>query len=438
MGRRTILLIAAILVAAAGTTLVFLYARGADARALGEQRLVEVLIAIKPVAAGTTVATAQAAGSFQKREVAANSVVPQALADTSGVADLTFIAAVVPGEQLLRTKVGQPQDRVRLPIPSGKIGISVQLDDPARVADFVAPGSQVAVFTTIASTSNGGSGAAETRLLLQRITVLGRCHDDAVDDGAVDRRPTTDLHRAEDDPDTGPDAAGGAETCLREPEWPDVLRPSDRVVKGRACCRHLRQEPVPMTLIVDLDPVTAQSLAAAIGEESTVLPSLDVLRRTLEAEIADDTIVIGPSIDQLSALQLTEALRVSRPTLGVVLVRRRIDTTVLSEALRSGVREVVEARDLAGVHAAVRRSRALTAVLRSGGNRASDAASAQHRGRVVTVFSAKGGCGKTTLSTNLAAALADGGRREVCLVDLDLAFGDVAIALQLFPTTHHR
>ena len=189
-----------------------------------------------------------------------------------------------------------------------------------------------------------------------------------------------------------------------------------------------------MTLIVDLDPVTAQSLAAAIGEESTVLPSLDVLRRTLEAEIADDTIVIGPSIDQLSALQLTEALRVSRPTLGVVLVRRRIDTTVLSEALRSGVREVVEARDLAGVHAAVRRSRALTAVLRSGGSRASDAASAEHRGRVVTVFSAKGGCGKTTLSTNLAAALADGGRREVCLVDLDLAFGDVAIALQLFPT----
>jgi pilus assembly protein CpaE len=37
------------------------------------------------------------------------------------------------------------------------------------------------------------------------------------------------------------------------------------------------------------------------------------------------------------------------------------------------------------------------------------------------------------LSTNLAAALADRGRHEVVLVDLDLAFGDVAIALQLFP-----
>jgi pilus assembly protein CpaE len=51
----------------------------------------------------------------------------------------------------------------------------------------------------------------------------------------------------------------------------------------------------------------------------------------------------------------------------------------------------------------------------------------------VTVFSAKGGCGKTTLATNMAATLAARGSREVCLVDLDLAFGDVAIALQLFP-----
>jgi pilus assembly protein CpaE len=53
---------------------------------------------------------------------------------------------------------------------------------------------------------------------------------------------------------------------------------------------------------------------------------------------------------------------------------------------------------------------------------------------VITVFSAKGGCGKTTVATNLGAALAEGGRREVCIVDLDLAFGDVAIAMQLFPT----
>src|SRR6266536_2492298 len=54
-------------------------------------------------------------------------------------------------------------------------------------------------------------------------------------------------------------------------------------------------------------------------------------------------------------------------------------------------------------------------------------------GEVITVFSAKGGCGKTFLATNLAVALAARGA-GVALVDLDLHFGDVAIMLQLFPT----
>jgi pilus assembly protein CpaE len=55
------------------------------------------------------------------------------------------------------------------------------------------------------------------------------------------------------------------------------------------------------------------------------------------------------------------------------------------------------------------------------------------RGRLITVFSGKGGAGKTTIATNLAAQLAGKGARRVCLVDLDLEFGDVAIALQLSP-----
>ena len=54
-------------------------------------------------------------------------------------------------------------------------------------------------------------------------------------------------------------------------------------------------------------------------------------------------------------------------------------------------------------------------------------------GHIITVFSPKGGVGKTTTAVNLALALADHGARRVCLVDLDLAFGDVAITMQLFP-----
>ena len=188
-----------------------------------------------------------------------------------------------------------------------------------------------------------------------------------------------------------------------------------------------------MAVIVDLDPATARALQAAAGEETTTLPSLDALRQHLETDLVLDTVVLGPSTDLQTAMDLAQTLRVQRPSCGVVLVRRRIDTSVLADSLRAGVREVVDARDLSGLNGAVRRSQRLAAELREQGSDPQPSGASPRRGRVVTIFSAKGGCGKTTLATNLAAALADGGRREVCLIDLDLAFGDVAIALQLFP-----
>lgn len=55
------------------------------------------------------------------------------------------------------------------------------------------------------------------------------------------------------------------------------------------------------------------------------------------------------------------------------------------------------------------------------------------RGQVITVFSPKGGAGTTTVATNLAVLLADRGRHSVCLVDLDLEFGDVSIMTGLSP-----
>jgi pilus assembly protein CpaE len=55
------------------------------------------------------------------------------------------------------------------------------------------------------------------------------------------------------------------------------------------------------------------------------------------------------------------------------------------------------------------------------------------RGRVVTVFSPKGGTGKTVIATNLAAGLAKREGRKTLLVDLDLQFGDAAIMLGLEP-----
>ena len=56
-----------------------------------------------------------------------------------------------------------------------------------------------------------------------------------------------------------------------------------------------------MTTICDLDPVVAGALSSSVGG-STVVTSLEALRRHLETDLAEDTVVLGPSVDQAAAL----------------------------------------------------------------------------------------------------------------------------------------
>ncbi|HEX5480085.1 MAG TPA: P-loop NTPase [Dehalococcoidia bacterium] len=53
------------------------------------------------------------------------------------------------------------------------------------------------------------------------------------------------------------------------------------------------------------------------------------------------------------------------------------------------------------------------------------------RGTVITIFGAKGGIGKTTISTNLATTLSKLTGANICLLDMDTRFGDVAIMMDI-------
>src|SRR4051794_10744923 len=55
------------------------------------------------------------------------------------------------------------------------------------------------------------------------------------------------------------------------------------------------------------------------------------------------------------------------------------------------------------------------------------------QGKILTVFSPKGGTGKTVIATNLAVAVAKQQGKRVLLLDLDLQFGDTAIMLGVEP-----
>ena len=181
-----------------------------------------------------------------------------------------------------------------------------------------------------------------------------------------------------------------------------------------------------MTLLWDADPGAKERYDFALGG-ATRVDNQASLSRAVEDDPSELLVVIGPDIDMDSACAFSELVRVERPNLGILLLRRRLDVTVLGQSLRAGIREVVTADDLTGLADAARRSRELSS--RVAGS-ATDGGS--RSGRVVTVFSAKGGVGKTTFSTNLSAYLASQGAK-VLLIDLDLAFGDVGISLQMLP-----
>lgn len=184
-----------------------------------------------------------------------------------------------------------------------------------------------------------------------------------------------------------------------------------------------------MPIIVESNPASAELFSSVTGSGSEIVASLDELKRTLAGRPQEYAVVIGPGVDLEAAVALADTLRVTRPAVSVILSRRRVDTSVLAEALRSGMREVVEERDLTGLGFAVTRAREVWEAL----NGPATAISSEEHGQLVTVFSPKGGVGKTTLAVNLAIALTGGGDKRVCLVDLDLGFGDVAITLQMFP-----
>lgn len=205
-----------------------------------------------------------------------------------------------------------------------------------------------------------------------------------------------------------------------------------------------------MTAIVETDR-SRLSVLQAMLHGSVPLESMEALSEHVGSTPQEFAIVIGPSILVDDAAVFAQWARVHKPDLGVILLRETVDARALSTALRSGMREVVESRDLAGLTTAVSRARAVStaiaqtmedetqaaakAALTEAHARAEAAREAAEKpsGHTITVFSTKGGVGKSLMATNVAVSLADQGS-SVCIVDLDVNNGDVAIMLQLTPT----
>jgi pilus assembly protein CpaE len=176
--------------------------------------------------------------------------------------------------------------------------------------------------------------------------------------------------------------------------------------------------------------VELEKITFAIAEEIELVESLGALRARLERDVQQTIIIISSEVALTEALSISEMTQLQFPHAKVILSRSRLDVDTLSRALRAGVAEVVSAEDSSSFVKSIQHVRELFAksqLLNSKkdvqGNHA----------KIVVVFSAKGGCGKTTISINLASSLANITSNKVCLIDLDLQFGDIAVSLQKNP-----
>jgi pilus assembly protein CpaE len=191
-----------------------------------------------------------------------------------------------------------------------------------------------------------------------------------------------------------------------------------------------------MIILVDPDARFQARVAEQLNRGANLVPvdALDRLEAAMIRAGRVDALIMGPNLDPEEAFATSRKLQTSQADLSVVLIAQSLGADVFQRAMRSGVRDVLPSSFTAAqLVEAVARAETLSNEIRGSVTSAlaTTAPAADHR--VITVFSSKGGCGKSFVASNLAVALAARTGDEVALIDLDLQFGDLAIMLQLFP-----
>lgn len=192
----------------------------------------------------------------------------------------------------------------------------------------------------------------------------------------------------------------------------------------------------PGLAVVDTDQAVSDYLSGLFDREVDVATTLTELEPRLGQW--PTVVVMGPSCTEASDLAVVERWSRSLPNVATVLVTSELSTQLLHKALRAGVKDVLSAPiDLQLLLETVQRvgdslpPADQVGLGIEGGE--PDYADDWEQGQVISVFSTKGGSGKSVTATNLGVTLARRSARPVVLLDGHLQFGDVAVMLKLQP-----
>lgn len=186
-------------------------------------------------------------------------------------------------------------------------------------------------------------------------------------------------------------------------------------------------DPEKRSMIIDfLSDVEYIQLAGEVGSAEEALEIVEGAN--------PDVILIGALIPG-EGYKLAEEISASYPWIAMIMVEEELKEEMMRKAIFVGAKDVLlypftPAKLVDSIYNSYRLEKKKqdiqqdkTYVLRK----------KNQQGKIITVFSTKGGVGKTFISTNLAVSLAQHTKEKVVLVDLDLDFGNVALALNLVP-----
>jgi len=185
-------------------------------------------------------------------------------------------------------------------------------------------------------------------------------------------------------------------------------------------------------IVVEPDPYLAVSVEALL---SAVHPPPELIAVADLEELRDwvrptGVVVAGPSCALKNEIAQLHTFHQLHPAVRIVLAWDRRPGANMKEVVAIGAESLVDPGDSAEFRAAI--LHAIDVADRLSGEIAHAAeAAVQPLGKVFTVCSATGGCGKTFYSTNIAFALSKLTGKKVALIDLDLQFGEVLTALRL-------
>lgn len=157
----------------------------------------------------------------------------------------------------------------------------------------------------------------------------------------------------------------------------------------------------------------------------------------LSQDLSPDVVLMDINMPDMDGISATEMIRSKQPTVQVVILSVQGDQNYMRRAMLAGARDFLTKPPMGDeLISAIRRAgsmaqseRAKTAQVQATpvvGHVGPMIGYGTPRGKIVTIYSPKGGTGCTTLAVNLALTLHNEDTR-VALVDGNLQFGDVAV-----------